>query len=129
MTKRLLITMGLAIALGAQTPGTVTTQTVVTITAVAGTAPSVVQCTFAANAITGLINVNCTAGGATLNSTLPLPMPSPGTVGNFGLSSNTVTWAFVPFNAPNASAICPTGTTAGTCWQVVANGTTKNGSF
>lgn len=113
----------------AQTAGTVTVVTTVTITSTAGTAPNNMNCNFTGNATTQQVTINCTGAGATLNSTLPLPLPAPGTVGNFGLSGNLITWAFVPASA-TPGIICPAGAVAGqTCWQVVANGTAKTGIF
>ena len=111
-------------------PGTVNIVTTVTITSAAGVAPTNIGCNFTGNPTTAQITVNCNGNGATLSSTLPIPLPAPGTIGNFSLSGNTITWGFVPFNSSSVSGLCPAGITApATCWQVVANGTVKTGAF
>jgi DNA-binding CsgD family transcriptional regulator len=127
---RVILLGALACLLLAQTPpGTVTVVTTVTITSAAGTAPSNLACNFTGNATTAQVTINCTGASATLNSTLPLPLPAPGSIGSFGLSGNTISWSFVPWTSANPGGACPAGSVSGTCWQVVANGTAKNGVF
>ena len=120
--------LALAGLLSGQTAGTVTVVTTVTIASTAGTAPNTVTCNFTGNATTAQVLVSCTGAGATLSSTLPLPLPSPGTVGTFNLSGNIITWSFVPYTAANPGGVCPTGVTSGTCWQVGGERDVEDGS-
>jgi hypothetical protein len=125
--RRLASALWLAITALAQTPtpGTVTTVTTVTITAAAGTAPEAITCTFTSTP--SQVVTGCAGAGATLSTTFAVPIPSPGTIGTFGLSGNIITWSFQPYGPTVTS--CPSGVTSGTCWQVVANGTSKSGAF
>lgn len=82
------------------------------ITYTAGTSNSV-TCTFLPT------EVNCTGpNGSSQKTVYPYPITIPGTVGSFGLSSNTITWSYKPAAVAGK-----------TDWMVVANGVKQSGTF
>jgi len=121
MKKLLPLLIILASATG-QTPGTITVTN--GISAVAGA----VSCTF--TLATGVnVVVSCKSNStpaALYGSTLPLPLQPPAYIGNFNYGTDVVTYTFVPPGS-SANGGCPAGTL--NCWTVVANGTTKSGTF
>lgn len=95
----------------AQTPGIVTVGTTVTASA----AP--INCAFS-NPAAPTIHITCTDGTGTMTQdATPTVGATNGIIGQFSSTGNSITWAI---QQPTAGSIT---------WTVVANGTSKTGSF